>query len=232
MVFLRYLTCIVAAVAVISYTVHLERNTPIVLKVKTALGLDTTNLEAVRSGENKPSVLQSALAMVSSNGDIPKMGDLFTASKNSLEDELPAPLNGWMREDREITLEEIGRFEASFQGNANTPSGTSVSELEATASELAGAFYYRENMRMLISVSQSNNAMAKNMEAISPALQLDSAPNASIDWNGRKLPYEHNKKTGLKKVSIRTNDGLAVQIQGNVPVSTLKEYLQNFSPVL
>jgi len=114
-VLLRYITCLVAAFAVISYTVHLERNTPVVLKVKTLLGLDTTNLEIARSAKGGPGFIESALSIVETVQNLPKAGDLLSDGLERKQSKiLPEPLRGWHKEDRPFDAIALLDFEDGF----------------------------------------------------------------------------------------------------------------------
>lgn len=223
MVYLRYLTCVVAAFAVISYTVHLERNTPVVLSVKRALGLDTTNLEAARRGDTSPSIVSAALAFFRSSDELPSLGDLLgTDSGRKFAQHVPDPVAGWMREDRLMSAQEVTDFEASFRRTGSNA---------ADDARMVGAIYYRENMRMMITIARLDVTSAWNDTEMLALRRLfsesDGSSSKGVTVKGMYVPIDRDRRTGYGKISVATPEGALVQIRGNVPRMVMQEYLDS-----
>ncbi len=238
MVFFRYVTCIVAAFAVIAYTVHLERNTPIVYRVKTMLGLDTSALEASLRGEQEPGVIEVAIASVTGGNGLPSLSELLsTPATVAPPADLPPALVGWMREDMPMDAAEIAKFENSFASRR----GAGASELDMlldgsidrAGMGVAGAFYYREDMRMLITISGLPEALGRAAKEILTAnhlaaLENNSDPKRVLDLNGELVPVRRDRG-GFGSVSVMAGEDILVQLRGNVPAAIMQEYLEQVS---
>lgn len=232
MVLLRYITCLVAAFAVISYTVHLERNTPVVLKVKTLLGLDTTNLEIARSAKGGPGFIESALSIVETVQNLPKAGDLLSDGLERKQSKiLPEPLRGWHKEDRPFDAIALLDFEDGFYPGRTKRSDTlKVAQTEEIADDrpvLSGALYFRESMRLLITMSDPNR-----IESVVAKKAADSASKDVLTWRGEHFVVTRDRKSGLAKAGVRIDSDKAIGFMGNVPTAIMQEYLDVVSEAL
>ncbi len=245
MLFLRYLTCAVAAFAVVSYTVHLERNTPIVLKVKTALGLDTTNLEEARSDRGSGGFVETAAAIVDSVQNIPEIGGLFSDGLNRKQLKiLPEPVQGWQRENRDFNTFALLDFEDSFYPNRvkrserlKVAQADALSEGSKDGSEdlsdsrgLSGAVYFRENMRLLITMSDPNRIESVPAKK-TPSSHSDNMTDA-LTWRGETFGVTRDKTTGFAKAGVSIGEERALGFMGNVPTEIMQEYLDIVSATL
>lgn len=238
MVFLRYLTCLVAAFAVVSYTVHLERNTPVVLKVKTILGLDTTNLQEARLAKDGPGLIETALSVVDSVQNIPKVGGLFSDGLNRKQTQiLPDPVRGWQREDRRFDPATLLDFEDSFYPNrtkrsdaTNEASSQSSEDVAADTHGLSGALYFRESMRLLITMSDPDRIVSV---AVKKAPDSASERTSGVlTWRGKNYAVTRDKRTGFAKAGVPLDADRTIGFMGNVPTAIMQEYLDVVSAAL
>ncbi len=222
MVYLRYLTCVVAAFAVISYTVHLERNTSVVISVKRALGLDTTYVEAAQRGETSSGLISTVVAFFQNSDSLPSLGEVLgTDSGRKFAQHVPDPMTGWMREDRLMSATEVTNFEQSFRRSGSN---------EADDARMVGAIYYRENMRMMITIARLDVTSTWNDTEMLALRELFSESDGASATKGvtvknMYVPIDRDRRTGYGKISVATPEGALVQIRGNVPRSVMQDYL-------
>lgn len=225
MVFLRYLTCLVAAVAVISYTVHLERNTPVVLKVKTVLGLDTSNLEAARAAQSGPGVIDIARAVLSGDAKLPSFDEVLAGeAKSEGADSLPEAIRGWMREIRPMDVASVYDFEDSFGVSA----GDRMVRSDAMH-DISGALYFRENMRMLITASDPDAGLGTASSVY--ASKADAGAAELVELGGHFVAVKRDRNGTYGEIVVPAVDGQLLAIRGNVPSTVMQSYLEAM-PVL
>jgi len=227
MVFLRYLTCIVAAFAVISYTVYLEVHTPVVYKVKTTLGLDTSNIDAARAGLSQPGLWETALTYFEDRKGVPSFSEVLAgAPAEQRSNQLPEPLVGWMRVDEQVNLTAVRAFEGKYLHSETVD--TSEQFQDAENSRMAGAYYYREDMEMLVTISALPKSMAIAASQLQVAKGLTGTADDTVAFNGATLPIKRHKRSGFGLVQTLIGDRIMVQLRGDVPDSVFEAYLDAF----
>lgn len=248
MKFVKYLAFSIASIAAVLGMIYLERETSVVRTVKVTLGLDVEPFNP--DAEGKIGMLETAQMFFNGTGDMPSLlAMMSTRSAPKAEKYLPKADGGWMREDRRVSLSVIEEFEYSFYPeHVKTKSELDVALEEATgmdATQVAslqmgagglktvGAFYYREDMRMLVTINSLPKSMGWVMGNMMTMANIEATMNTDdrvqvemIDWYGEKLAVRRDQKTGYAAVSVMAGEAYLVQIRGNVPVSVMTEFLQ------
>ena len=248
MVYLRYLTCLVAAVAVIRYTVYLEIYTPIVYEVKTFLGLDTSQIDQARQNLKEPGLVAKLGSYFGPDNAIPSLSEVIAGDAEKRRDkQLPEPLNGWMRQVAEVDLGDIETFEAQFLTSQERPlekeiaaaiaggmnvegaEELSFSDLLTLAGmSMSGAYYYRENMELMVTISSMPKAMEWISEQVLAAPTFSHSDGGEVRFNGATLPVKRHKSSGYGLVQTRIGDNVTVQLRGDVPNDVFEAYLKAF----
>lgn len=248
MKFLKYLMFSVLSISAVAGMIYLEQETSVVRSIKTTLGLEVAPVdpEAERGG-------MFAMAQIFFKGDdaLPSLKALMSTRAAPPADRyLPEALPGWMREDRAVGVAEIAAFQASFfPGQTRAPSeleaeiekatgmdmtAFAASQLEAGGLKIVGAYYYREDMQMLISISSLPKSMgfaASNLTAITnlDALEYQDDPNRVLEWHGELIPVSRDDATGYGALKLILGGAYMIGIQGNVPTDVMKAYLETIS---
>lgn len=227
MVFVRYLTCVVAAFAVISYTIFLEVHTPVVYKVKATLGLDTSNIDAARADLAQPGLLEVAKSFFKDHEGVPTLSQAMAgAPATQQSNQLPAPLVGWMREDAPVDLAAVKSFEKRY-----LRSGSSRMQDEALVSSglrMSGAYYYREDMELLVTISSLPKSMKVAASQMAASSDLFGAADGSVKFIDGTLPVKRHQRSGFGLVQALIGDRVMVQLRGDVPDAVFEAYLDAF----
>ena len=227
MVFLRYLTCVVAAFAVISYTVYLEVHTPVVYKVKTTLGLDTSNIDAARAGLEQPGLLEVAQSFFKNHEGVPTLSQAFDGPADARRSQqLPEPLLGWMRQDAAVDLAAIKRFEERYIRSGK--SGAEDAQGLGALLRMAGAYYFREDMELLVTISSLPKSMDVAASQLMAASNMSGAGEGTVEFNGASLPIKRHKRSGFGLVQTLIGDRHMIQLRGDVPDEVFEAYLSAF----
>ena len=202
MAFLKYISFAFCSAAIVFGTVHIERNTSVVMSFKNLLGLDTTNLAAAQNGEETEGLLSMAVAVVSGETDVSDLISLGGGEEKLHK--FPAPLTGWMIEEK------------------------SLKESDAQAFGLAqgeGAYYYRENLVMALSISSGEAVVPTGEGTQATTYKLSKNDDNLLEWNGQVLPFQKDPKSGYGQVKVVADDGSLIQIRGNGSKEIFAEFL-------
>jgi len=202
MAFLKYTAFAFCSAAIVFGTVHIERNTSVVMSFKNILGLDTTNLAAVQNGEETGGLLSMAVAVVSGETEV---SDLISLSRGAEKlHKFPAPLTGWMVEEKSLKESDAQAFGLA-QGD--------------------GAYYYRENLVMTLSISSRDAAVPTGEGTETATYKLSKNDDNLLEWNGQVLPFQKDPKSGYGQVKVLAGDGSLIQIRGNGSKEIFAEFL-------
>jgi|GEM_PF-6499849 len=226
MVFLRYLTCFVAALAVVSYTVYLEVHTPVVYKVKSTLGLDTSNIDAARADLSEPGFIEVVQGFFKDHEGVPTLSQAMAgAPAEQQSKQLPAPLVGWMRQDADVDLKAVKAFEDDYL-RGGLSDGQDV--YQDSGLRMSGAYYYRESMELLVTISSVPRSMELAASQLLSPSDFSGASENTVRFNGATLPVKRHSTSGFGLVQTLIGDRVMVQLRGDVPDAVFEAYLEAF----
>lgn len=215
MKFLKYLAFSIASIAAVLGMIYLERETPVVRTVKATLGLEIAPLDT--GVADKPGLFELARLYFNGKQDLPDVQALLAISSStskSADTYLPKALHGWMREDR----------------TADAQPTNSAIYMPGTTS--ATAAYFREDMKLLISISKLPRRLAPGVATTMGHTKGDpdkyKDQTEFLDWRGEKVVVRRVVGTNERLVMV-TADDLVVRLEGNVPTGIMKEYLQSIA---